>query len=77
MIDLKQITLHRGGKTLLSAFDLTVNSGEAVQLKGPMGWKSSLLRLCAGLLKEFEGKASLPAMSDTLYSDISMDCKAC
>ena len=68
MIDLKQITLHRGGKTLLSAFDLTVNSGEAVQLKGPNGvGKSSLLRLCAGLLKEFEGMASLPAMSDTLY----------
>ena len=40
MIDLKQITLHRGGKTLLSAFDLTVNSGEAVQLKGPMGLES-------------------------------------
>ena len=36
MINLQQITLHRGGRTLLSAFDLTVNSGEAVQLIGPM-----------------------------------------
>ena len=68
MINLQQITLRRGDRTLLSAFDLTVNPGEAVQLIGPNGvGKSSLLRLCAGLLKEFEGKASIPAMSDTLY----------
>ena len=68
MIDLRQITLHRGGRALLSAFDLTVDPGEAVQLVGPNGvGKSSLLRLCAGLLNEFEGKASLPEVRDTLY----------
>ena len=41
-----------------------------MQLVGPNG-KSSFC-LCAGLLNEFEGKASA---SDT-YFDISMDCAA-
>ena len=48
---IKATTLHRGGRTLLSAFDLTVDPGEAVQLL-PNGGKVIVVRSCAGLLNE-------------------------
>ncbi|NNC48213.1 MAG: heme ABC exporter ATP-binding protein CcmA [Sphingomonas sp.] len=57
LAQLEGVTLHRGGRTLLEGFSLSVDPGEAVLLTGPNGrGKSSLLRLVAGLLDKHGGR---------------------
>ena len=54
---LKNLTKKFGDKTVLSDFNLSVNSGEFVVLVGPSGsGKSTILRLISGLEKESSGE---------------------
>lgn len=54
---LKNLTKKFGDKTVLSDFNLTVNSGEFVVLVGPSGsGKSTILRLISGLEKVSAGE---------------------
>lgn len=56
LLDLRSVTLRRGGRILLENFDLCLSEGEALHLCGPNGsGKSSLLRLAAGLLRPERG----------------------
>ena len=54
---LKNLTKKFGDKTVLSDFNLSVNSGEFVVLVGPSGsGKSTILRLISGLEKATSGE---------------------
>ena len=61
------MTLRRGGRLLFEDLDLTLETGEALQVTGANGsGKSSLIRLAAGLLRPERGKVSqgLLALAD-------------
>lgn len=59
-ISVSRLRLERGGKTLLSGFNLSVAPGEAVVLVGPNGsGKTTLLRALAGLVKPASGEVDL------------------
>lgn len=61
MIDLKNITVRYGSKTVVDDVTATANSGQFIVLVGPNGsGKSSLLKAVAGLLAH-EGSTSLPS----------------
>jgi heme exporter protein A len=67
LLSLKDVTLRRGGRLLFERLSLTLEAGEALQLRGPNGsGKSSLLRLAAGLLRAEHGtvECSTPALAD-------------
>ncbi len=60
MIELKNVSLSRGGKPLLSAANLMIHPGEKVGLIGSNGsGKSSLLSLLRGELKEEAGDVTV------------------
>lgn len=53
---LSNVACLRGGRMLFRGVDLTLAPGESALLRGPNGiGKSSLLRICAGLLPAFAG----------------------
>ncbi|SFP95948.1 heme ABC exporter ATP-binding protein CcmA [Sphingomonas rubra] len=57
ILRLDQVACARGGRLLFANLDLTLGRGDAGVVTGPNGaGKSSLLRLCAGLLRPFEGR---------------------
>ncbi|HBT31835.1 MAG TPA: heme ABC exporter ATP-binding protein CcmA [Pusillimonas sp.] len=57
MIILKNVTLRRGSKVLLDKTSVSLNPGEKVGLVGRNGaGKSSLLRICARLLRPAAGQ---------------------
>jgi ATP-binding cassette subfamily F protein 3 len=61
MIRLQQLTLLRGGKSLLEAADLALNPGERIGLIGANGsGKSSLFALLRGELHQDAGELYLP-----------------
>lgn len=54
---LEGVALRRGGRMLIEGLDLRLAPGEAIVVTGPNGTgKSSLLRLCAGLLRAAAGR---------------------
>jgi len=53
---LSGIACARGGRLLFRGVDLALNAGESALLRGPNGiGKSSLMRICAGLLRPVGG----------------------
>lgn len=55
-LHLSDVACLRGGRMLFRSVSLTLNAGASALLTGPNGvGKSSLLRLCAGLLPAFSG----------------------
>lgn len=56
LLRFEDVTLRRGGRLLFEDLDLSLASGEALQVAGPNGsGKSSLIRLAAGLLRPESG----------------------
>lgn len=56
MIDVRNLTVRMGGKTLLTDVSLALRAGEVLAVVGPNGaGKSTLLRAMAGELKSREG----------------------
>jgi heme exporter protein A len=64
LLRFEAVTLRRGGRVLFDRLDLSVDSGEALQVAGPNGsGKSSLLRLAAGLLRTEQGRVERSAVA--------------
>lgn len=64
----------RGGRVLFDALDLMLEPGDAALVTGPNGvGKSSLLRLCAGLLAPTGGDIAVEGERALLTEDHSLD----
>lgn len=60
MIEMENITRRYGEHTVLSGFSLKIEKGEAAAVTGDSGCgKTTLLRILAGLDKEYDGKVFL------------------
>lgn len=60
VIEAKQLTSVRAGRTLFSQLSLQLHAGEILHVEGPNGaGKSTLLRIIAGLLDPQSGRVSL------------------
>ncbi|WP_404408463.1 cytochrome c biogenesis heme-transporting ATPase CcmA [Pseudidiomarina marina] len=60
VIEAKQLTSVRAGRTLFSTLSLQLGAGEILHVEGPNGaGKSTLLRIIAGLLQPLEGEVWL------------------
>lgn len=59
LLSLEGVACLRGGRLLFEGLDLTLGPGEAALVTGPNGvGKSSLLRICAGLLRASAGSVA-------------------
>ena len=63
-LTLEGVACVRGGRMLFAGLDLQLAAGAAAVVTGPNGiGKSSLLRLCAGLLTPAAGRVVAPSLS--------------
>lgn len=66
LLELCGLHCRRGGRPLFTGLQLALRAGDLVELSGPNGGgKSTLLRIAAGLFRDFEGAAS--HCTDILY----------
>lgn len=71
---LSEVACVRGGRMLFAGLDLTLDAGGAAIVGGPNGiGKSSLLRLCAGLLQPFSGRVERLGGVALLAEDHALD----
>ena len=64
MIEIKQLQVTRGGKTICAVEHLMAKSGERLVVVGPNGsGKSTLLRVIAGLIVDYSGQCEVSAGS--------------
>ena len=62
MLHVSNLSVARGGMTLLSGVDFALNAGQILVLRGANGLgKTSLLRCIAGLQNQVEGQITAPA----------------
>jgi len=65
----ENVTVMRGGKTILRNLSLQAHAGEFVAVLGPNGaGKSTLLKVLAGLMKPSQGQVMLGAKSLSAFS---------
>ena len=70
MIELKNITLSFGDKTVLSDFSLSLETVGITALSGPSGCgKTTLLRLLAGLEKQQSGEVNVSEKTGFLFQE--------
>jgi len=68
-LELKQVSVRAGAKTILANFNLELQGGELVALLGPNGaGKSSLIKSILGLLEIVSGEISIEGRSIRHYS---------
>ena len=71
---LSEVACVRGGRMLFSRLNLALDAGGAAIVGGPNGvGKSSLLRLCAGLLQPFSGRVERLGGVALLAEDHALD----
>ncbi len=76
-LKLQKVACVRGGRMLFRGLDLALGAGDAALLTGPNGvGKSSLLRLCAGLLPLFSGTATRLAAVSLADENLALDREA-
>ncbi len=76
-LKLQKVACVRGGRMLFRGLDLALGAGDAALLTGPNGvGKSSLLRLCAGLLPPFSGTATRLAAVSLADENLALDREA-
>lgn len=62
MINVRDLNVVRGGRTICCVPELKVERGECVTVQGPNGsGKSTLLRVLAGLIRDFSGNFTVDA----------------
>ncbi len=77
LLEIENAALLRGGRLLFRGLSLAVAPGDAVVLTGRNGaGKSSLLRLCAGLLKPFAGSVTRHAPLALADENLALDSEA-
>ena len=76
-LKLQKVACVRGGRMLFRGLDLALGAGDAALLTGPNGvGKSSLLRLCAGLLQPFSGSVTCLAALSLTDENLALDREA-
>ena len=70
MIDIKNLSLKYGGRKVLEDFDLKLDAGKIIGLVGENGaGKSSLMRVIAGLEKNYYGEILIDGQNPIELND--------